>query len=96
MKDNRYEAKDYTYLRNLSDKGESLLKTHSGDAFNYILHNVREAICRFDPSFGNRLYSQMTQFEIKSDYIKALKCYQELMDDYFQGVIVDINEHHGF
>ena len=96
MKNNHYEGKDYQYLKSITDKGESLLKAHSGDALNYILHNVREAICRFDPSFGNKLYNNMKQFEAQSDYIKALKCYQELMDEYFQGVIVDINEHHGF
>ncbi len=96
MKNSHYEGKDYQYLKSITDKGESLLNTHSGDAFSYILHNVCNAICRFDPSFGNKLYSQMTQYGVQSDYIKVLKRYQELMDEYFQGVIVDINEHHGF
>ena len=49
MKNSHYEGKDYQYLKSITDKGESLLKTHSGDAFSYILHNVCNAICRFDP-----------------------------------------------
>lgn len=103
MRDNHYEARDYTFLKSLSDKGESLLKAHHSGAFRYILHNVYDAIYHFDASFALKLYNNMKEYEIhlvddndESIYDKALSRYQSLMDEYFQNVIVDINEHHGF
>ncbi len=96
MRDNHYEASDYTILNELYLKGAKLLKSHHSEAFHYILHNFYSVLSRFNPRISEKLVIAIKQYECSGDYDKALKKYQELMDEYFQNVIVDINEHHGF
>ena len=102
MRDNHYELKDYTYIKNMSDHALSLLKDGKGSAFKYILHNLYDGIYHFDASFALKLYNNIKQFQIKYEDVDkedifpaVIKRFNEIMDEYFQNVLVDINEHHG-
>ena len=101
MKDNHYESKDYQLISKAYQVGLSYLSSRDKRAFTYILHNLYDAIYTYDPSFALKMYNNMKEFQIHfldddvEIYDKAKKKYEDLFYEFFQNMLVDINEHHG-
>ena len=93
MKNNHYEYKDYEILKRYFDKSLSLLSSQREEAFIFILHDFYNLLCDYDPMFAGKIYGAIKECQNDKNFDVAIKKLHSLIDEYFQNIIVDINEH---
>ena len=103
MKNCHYELKDYQELQNNEKTALSMLKKHSNDVFEFILHNIYDQLRGFDSRLAERLLDRFKSYQIRfvkendeSVFEEASGSLIEVLNPLYHNMIVDLNEHNGY